>query len=55
MWPGREANYSLPSSAEVKNEWSYTSTSAYAFMAVQGNFNFTFLRTTIVILVVASK
>jgi hypothetical protein len=24
--PGREANYSHPSSAEVKNAWSYTST-----------------------------
>jgi hypothetical protein len=25
-WPGREADYSAPSSAEVKNAWSYTST-----------------------------
>jgi hypothetical protein len=25
-WPGREADHSLPSSAEVKNAWSYTST-----------------------------
>jgi len=25
--PGREANSSPPSSAEVKNEWKYTSTS----------------------------
>jgi hypothetical protein len=25
--PGREADHSPPSSAEVKNEWSYTSTS----------------------------
>jgi hypothetical protein len=24
--PGREADHSPPSSAEVKNEWSYTST-----------------------------
>jgi hypothetical protein len=24
--PGREADHSLPSSAEVKNVWSYTST-----------------------------
>jgi hypothetical protein len=30
--PGREANYSPPSSAEVKNAWSYIS-SQYAFMA----------------------
>jgi hypothetical protein len=27
-WPGREADHSPPSSAEVKNEWSYTSTPA---------------------------
>jgi hypothetical protein len=25
-WPGSEVYHSLPSSAEVKNEWSYTST-----------------------------
>jgi hypothetical protein len=25
-WAGREADHSLPPSAEVKNEWSYTST-----------------------------
>jgi hypothetical protein len=25
-WPGREVDHSPPSSAEVKNEWSYTST-----------------------------
>jgi hypothetical protein len=25
-WPGREADRSSPSSAEVKNAWSYTST-----------------------------
>jgi hypothetical protein len=24
--PGREADHSLPSSAEIKNAWSYTST-----------------------------
>jgi hypothetical protein len=24
--PGRDVDYSVPSSAEVKNEWSYTST-----------------------------
>jgi hypothetical protein len=30
---GREADHSPPSSAEVKNEWNYTSTSQYAFMA----------------------
>jgi hypothetical protein len=31
-WPGREADHSPPSSAEVKNAWSYTSTPQYAFM-----------------------
>jgi hypothetical protein len=31
--PGRKADHSPPSSAEVKNAWSYTSTPAYAFMA----------------------
>jgi hypothetical protein len=30
--PGREANHSPPSSTEVKNEWSYTSTPPYVFM-----------------------
>jgi hypothetical protein len=30
--PGREANSLPPSSAEVKNAWSYTSTPAYVFM-----------------------
>jgi hypothetical protein len=43
--PGREADHSLPSSAEVKNAWSYTSTPQYVFMAsclVQHRDNFTF-------------
>jgi hypothetical protein len=31
--PGREADHSPPTSAEVKNTWIYTSTSPYAFMA----------------------
>jgi hypothetical protein len=30
--PGREADHSPPSSAEVKNEWSYTSTPQHSFM-----------------------
>jgi len=29
----READHSPSSTAEVKNAWSYTSTSKYAFMA----------------------
>jgi hypothetical protein len=31
--PGREADHSPPSSAEVKNAWSYNSTPQYVFMA----------------------
>jgi hypothetical protein len=31
--PGREADHSPPSSAEVQNAWNYTSTPQYAFMA----------------------
>jgi hypothetical protein len=30
--PGREADHSPPSSAVVKNAWSYTSTPQYIFM-----------------------
>jgi hypothetical protein len=30
--PGREADHSPPSSAEVKNAWSYTFTPPYVFM-----------------------
>jgi hypothetical protein len=30
---GREADHSPPTSAEVKNAWSYTSTPQYVFMA----------------------
>jgi hypothetical protein len=34
-WEGREADYSLPTSAEVKKIWiyMYTSTPQYVFMA----------------------
>jgi hypothetical protein len=45
-WPGREADHSLPSSAEVKNAWSYTFTPSYVFMAwcfVKQKNNFTFI------------
>jgi hypothetical protein len=43
--PGREADHSPPSSAEVKNAWSCTSTPQYAFMPwclVKYRDNFTF-------------
>jgi hypothetical protein len=48
--PRREADHSPPSSAEVKNAWSYTSTPQYAFMAwcsVKKRYrdNFTFIFT----------
>jgi hypothetical protein len=32
-WPGREADHSPPPIDELKNAWSYTFTSHYAFMA----------------------
>jgi hypothetical protein len=32
-WPKGEADHSPPSSAEVKNTWSYTFTPQYVFMA----------------------
>jgi hypothetical protein len=32
-WVGHEADYSLASSAEVKNMWLYASTPMYIFMA----------------------
>jgi hypothetical protein len=44
--PGREADHSPPSSAEVKNALSYTSTSQYVFLAwclVKHRENFIFL------------
>jgi hypothetical protein len=43
--PERETDHSPPSSVEVKNAWSYTSTSQYVFMAwclVKHKDNFTF-------------
>jgi hypothetical protein len=43
--PGGEVDHSPPSSAEVKNAWSYTSTPQYVFMAwclVKHRDNFTF-------------
>jgi hypothetical protein len=46
--PGREADHLLPSNAEVKNAWSYTSTRQYVFTALclvkhRDNFTFTFM------------
>jgi hypothetical protein len=45
--PGREADHSPPSCAEVENAWSYTSIPPYVFMAWclvkhRNNFTFTF-------------
>jgi hypothetical protein len=43
--PGREVDHSFSSSAEVKNEWSYTSTPSMCFHCVDGgNFAFTPVR-----------
>jgi len=44
---GCGGKHSLPSSAEVKNLWSYTASPSYVFMALclgkhRGNFAFTF-------------
>jgi hypothetical protein len=36
--PGREADHSPPTSAEVKKTWVYTSRPSYAFMAWEGQF-----------------
>jgi len=42
--PGREADHSSPSNAEVKNEWSHASTPLYALMAwTEASFPFLFL------------
>jgi hypothetical protein len=44
--PGREADHSSPSSAKVKNAWSYTSIPKYVFTAkclVKHRINFTFI------------
>jgi hypothetical protein len=35
-WPGHEADHSPPSSAEVKNEWGYTSAPTCAFRRCTG-------------------
>jgi hypothetical protein len=39
-WPGRDVEYSLPSSAEVKNGWSYSSAPVYIHGAYRDNFTF---------------
>jgi hypothetical protein len=54
--PGSEADHSSPSTAEVRNAWSYTSTPQYAFMAwcpvkEKHRDNFTFLIIIIIITV----
>ena len=46
--PGREADHSPLSSAEFKNEWSYTSTAPYAFVVCKkDNFFFSLLYGTL--------
>jgi hypothetical protein len=39
-WPGREVDHSPPSNAEVKNEWSYTSTPPIPTWCAQGQLYF---------------
>ena len=40
-WPTRKVNQAPPSSVEVKNEWSYTSTPSISFLAwLEQNFTF---------------
>jgi hypothetical protein len=60
----REVDHSPPSSVEVKNEWSYTSTTQYALMAscsvkAQGQlyltFTFTITLCLFLILIFPSK
>ena len=47
-WPLREVNHSPPSSAEVKNKWSYTSTPPICIHGVdRENFNFVGRQNTI--------
>jgi hypothetical protein len=50
--PGREADHSPQSSAEVKNAWSYNATPQYVFMAwclvKRRDFTFTFHSTLVV-------
>lgn len=43
-WPEHETYHSTSSSAEVKNEWSYTSPVLYAFMTTHGQIYFCFVR-----------
>jgi hypothetical protein len=50
MRPGCEADHSPPSSTEVKNEWSYTSTPHYAFLTwylLKHRVNFSFTLVTL--------
>jgi hypothetical protein len=46
MWPGRKTDHSPPSSVEVKNAWSYTSTPntpSWRGAQLQNSDNFTFI------------
>ena len=47
-WSGRGVDHPLPPSAEVKNEWSYSSTSPIRIQVVN-TANFTFTRTNVCI------
>jgi hypothetical protein len=43
-WPGREADYSPPSGADVKNEWNCTSLPTIPSYSVEGNYLFTLVK-----------
>jgi hypothetical protein len=54
--PKREADHSPPSSADVKNAWSFISTPQYVFMAWclvkhRDNFTFTYRRNIQIVLI----
>jgi hypothetical protein len=44
MWPGSEDDHSPPTNADVKNEWSYTSTPHIPSLYSQGKFTFLHFR-----------
>jgi hypothetical protein len=52
-WPWSEVNYSLASSAKVKNEWSYTSTPPDCLKAWTGT-QFTFMFTSASIIIITT-
>jgi hypothetical protein len=54
-WPELDVDCSPPSSTEVKNEWSYTSDSPYAFMVWMGLYLFNFYSVLIIFHIVENR